>query len=187
MKIWKKVESLLDRIADVCGILGAGLILFIMLLISAGVFTRTAFNKPITGAEEIAQYSLLYCAFLMSIWLMKRNGHARVDLVISLLKPKTKALANIILYSVSAAICLILTWFGVKVVIDNLIYKVRESSYFMIPSWTLFIIIPVGMFLLFTYVVKAIINYRRDFNSTSNELKTPDPAETLEEKLNTEI
>jgi C4-dicarboxylate transporter, DctQ subunit len=185
--MWKRVGRLLDRVADVCGILGAGLLLFIMVIVSAGVLTRSAFNKPIGGAEEIAQDCLLYCAFLMAIWLMRQNGHARVDLVINMLKPKGRALANIILYCVCAAICLVITWFGTKVVIDNLVFRIRETSYFMTPTWILMIIIPVGMLLLFFQVVRTIGKYRRDLTTASHDSETEDPAEALEKRISTEI
>jgi C4-dicarboxylate transporter, DctQ subunit len=167
MNIWKTFDRFFDRVINIAGVLGAALMLFIMLIVCAGVFTRNVFNKPIPGVEEIAQDCLLYAGFLMAAWLMRKNGHAKVDLLINYLKPKTRAAASIVLYSVCALICLILTWFGVKVVTQDLAFHLRETSYLMIPTWILIIIIPIGYFLIFTQVLKTIAKFRQDLKTAS--------------------
>ncbi len=168
MSFWGKYNKYSDRIVDIVGVLGASMMLLIMLIVCAGVFMRNVFNKPIAGVEEISQDLLLYSAFLMAIWLMRKDGHAKVDLVISKLSRKAKARANIILYSICGIVCLLLVWFGGKIVIQDIAMGLRETSFLMVPTWILIIIIPVGYFLIFTQIIKAIGKYRDELKSASD-------------------
>jgi len=167
MNIWKVTGRVMDRAIDYFGALGSVILLLMMLMICAEVFMRNVFNRPITGVIELSEYGILFITFLMSIWLMKFDGHARIDLIISRLKPKTQAIANIVIYSLNALICISLITFGVRVTVNFFIRNIHETSLLMPPSWILLIIIPIGYFFILTQLIRAIGNYRNKYISAS--------------------
>jgi len=112
MKVLHGVSAVFDRIINLFAILAASLIIFMMLLITAGVILRQFFSTPILGSTEIAEYCLLFFTFLAAAWLMTRDGHVRIDVLVEMLKPQARDILKTITTIICAAVSIIVFWYG---------------------------------------------------------------------------
>ncbi|RLB19362.1 MAG: hypothetical protein DRG63_01005, partial [Deltaproteobacteria bacterium] len=77
-----KLASLIDRITDAMAIVAALLLFFMMFSICLEVVLRYFDLQPLTWVTEITEYILFYVTFLGAPWLLKEDGHVRVDIII---------------------------------------------------------------------------------------------------------
>jgi TRAP-type C4-dicarboxylate transport system permease small subunit len=87
---------LFDRIIDLLASLAGGLILFMMLSICIDVVLRYFLNRPLTWGVEISEYILLWSTLLSVAWVLKIEGHVKIDLVVNRLNPRNQCLVNTI-------------------------------------------------------------------------------------------
>ena len=143
------MNRIFDAVVD-CGAFAAGLILaFVVLLVSADIFMRYFINKPIQGSLESAEYGLLFLTLLSASWLVRRNKHVRMELLIGKLKPSTQAYVNSVTSILCAFICGLVTCYGILVVIDRYKTGHRLNTTLEPISYPLTFIIPLCFFFLF--------------------------------------
>jgi C4-dicarboxylate transporter DctQ subunit len=157
MKLLAKAIKIYDRIIDISVILAGILVIFLMLSVSLEVALRYFFGHPTSWVVEIAGYILLFIPFLVAAWVLKREGHVRMDLVLNRLSPMAQSVVNAITSFVSAIVCFILTWFGVKATVYYIGYQ--TPTVLMMPKSLLIAIIFVGMFLLFVQLLRMTYGY----------------------------
>lgn len=116
----KKVEAAYDHILDFGVYVACFLIGGTMLLICTDVTLRYTFSRPIAPTIELSELSLLLVAVFTVAWLLREDGHVRVDILLSHLKPRPKALANAITFALSTIALLILCWYGLQMILYTL-------------------------------------------------------------------
>ncbi len=84
----RTVGRVFDRLNGVLAVMGATLLILVMLSVSYNVATRYFFRFSTPGMFEIWEYSLLYMTFLGAAWLLRREGHVSMDIVLNHLKPR---------------------------------------------------------------------------------------------------
>ena len=145
-----KLISAFDRIIDYLAYIAGGIIIFVALSVFLNVMSRQLLRVSVLGVIEIGEYSLCYITFLATAWLLKKEGHVRMDLVVNRLNPRTQAWVNMFMSVIGAGLCLTLTWYGVIVTLDAWQRNVfLSSTVLQAPLALLLFIIPVGCFLLF--------------------------------------
>jgi len=128
----------------------AGLVLvFIMLSVCYDVVLRTFFGRPQMWVTEVIECLLLYMTFLASAWLLRDEGHVRVDIVLNRLKPRTIAFLGIVSSIIGVFVSAVLTLFGTTVTWDYYQRGIYTPSAMEIPVHWILIVIPVGSLLLF--------------------------------------
>ncbi len=113
------------------------------------VVMRYFLNRPTRWVLEYLENMLVFITFLGPAWVLKNEGHVSMDLILTRFAPKTQALINGITSLVCSFACLIITWYGIKVVWRQFAEGQRFPTILEIPMWPLFLVIPVGFFLLF--------------------------------------
>ncbi len=154
-----KVSVIFDRTISFLAFLAGVLIIFMMLAVGTEVITRYFFNQPLMGLTEIIEITLLYITFLGTAWLLKKEGHVKMDIVISRLKPRTQALANFVTSIIGVVICLAIAWYGAKVTWDHFHTAIFETPILEIPDAYVLVIIPIGSFLLFIQFLRRTFGY----------------------------
>ena len=169
----KKRKVILDHLFSVPFAMAAVLIFLMMLGVTSGVLIRYFRGRPVSELFELTEYSLLFVTFLGGAWVLKKEGHARMDLLLVALNERKRALLNM----VTSCICLILwgviTWFGFKVAYDN--YKIGFYLNTLLgpPLFPILAVIPIGSLLLFLQFMRRT----SDYFSTWKKLKAiNDPA-----------
>jgi C4-dicarboxylate transporter, DctQ subunit len=141
--------------------LAGAMLIFLMLSVGLEVALRYFLGRPTSWVVEISGYILLFIPFLVGAWVLKEDGHVKMDLGLSFLSPKHQHLLNTLTSLVSALICLILTVYGVKVSWFFLVRGYKTPTVLMLPQGVILSIIFVGSFLLcIQFVSKTLHNYR---------------------------
>ena len=98
MKFVEIIRRTFDRILDSLAAMAGGLILFACLIVSYEVFMRYFLNSPTSWTLEISEYCLLWITFLGTAWLLREDGHVKVDLLSDRLKARGKDTAESAIY-----------------------------------------------------------------------------------------
>lgn len=154
MKLPTKISAGFDRAVGILAILGVVLIIFMIFGVSTDVVLRYFFARPIHWMLEVTAYSLLWMTFLGTAWVLKKEGHVKVDLVLNRLEPKAQALVTIITSFMGAIISLVITWYGATVTWEHLQTGYFLSTLLRPPKWTILAIIPIGSFFLFVQFLR---------------------------------
>ena len=112
---------------------------------------------------ETAEYSLLYMTFLGTAWVLKREGHVKMDLVLNRLKPGIQAILNIITSISGAVITLVVAWYGIQTTWDNFVDGSYELTPMEFPTALIMVIVPIGSFMLFIQFVRRAHGYFRSW------------------------
>ena len=145
----KKVSFVFDHILGAFMFLGAAILAFLMFSVCWDVIARTFAGKPLIWLLEFTEYGLLYMTFLCAAWVLKNEGHVTSDLLLVALSPKNRAFLNTSTSILGAVICLFLAWFGADVSWEKLQGGAYQPTAIQPPDFPIFVIIPIGSFLLF--------------------------------------
>ncbi len=129
-------------------VIGAILLLGLTFIVGADITLRYLFNKPLGWVKEMSEYTLVGMGFLVAAWILKDDGHVKMDLVLNRLRPKPQVMMNIITSSVSTIVVLIITWFSLRVILEFYRTKLVIPTVLEPPRWILLTPILVGSFLL---------------------------------------
>ena len=140
-------------------ILAGILLIFSMLSISIAVASRYLIGRPIGWVIEISEYILLYMTFLVAAWVLKEEAHVKMDLVINRLSPKTRSLMNLITSGISAIVCFVLFWHGVRVTWELLQTRYFTPTILELPKFIIVAIIFIGSLLLFIQFLNRTFVY----------------------------
>lgn len=164
VKLLRKVNSVFNYILDSLGLVASVLIVIAMLVVVTDVVMRYFLNRPIDWSTEITEYTLLFIAFLGAAWVLRREGHVRMDLVLNRLEPRTQALLNTVTSIIGAFMWLTITWFSVKATLEF-----QQLGFFFFtplrtPKFIVMSVIPVGSALLFIQFMRRAYGYGRDWS-----------------------
>ena len=168
MKIIGILTNIINRTIDLMAILAGILLIFSMLSISMGVASRYLLDRPMAWVVEISEYSLVYITFLIAAWVLKREGHVKMDLVFNRLSPRTQLMMSIITSIISAIVCFILFWYGVKVT-----WELFRTDYFTptvleLPKFVIVAIIFIGSLMLFFQFLIRTFGYLSTWKASQN-------------------
>ncbi|MFC2047610.1 TRAP transporter small permease subunit, partial [Chloroflexota bacterium] len=96
MKFFKKVTTIYDRIVSSLSILGAILIIIAMLIVAIEVVMRYLLHHPQVWVVETTEYILVWFTFLGAAWILKKEGHVKVEIITARLSPRVQAVLGII-------------------------------------------------------------------------------------------
>lgn len=169
MKFTRKANTIFDRTIGVLALFAGILIILIMIVISTEVITRFTLGSSIVWIIEITEYSLLWITFLGTTWVLKGEGHVKMDMVLNRLNIRNKALLNIITSVVGAIACLVVTWFAVKITWYHFLIGYKFTRVLEPPSYPILAIIPVGSFLLFIQFLRRVYGYLGSRRASKNK------------------
>ena len=149
--------------------LGCALFVFSWLSVCAEVIFRYFLGRPLIWVVEITEYILVQVTFLGGAWLLKREGHVSVDLVISALKPKTRALVHLITSTLGILICLILTWYSWVATLGTFRQGLIMQKQIGMPKYLVMAVIPLGSFFLLSQFIRRTRTAFSNWKSTSND------------------
>lgn len=128
---------------------GAGLLLGAMaLLVTADVVARNIGLGTIAWVVEASEYSLPVATLLAAPWLLHRNEHVRLDvLLLALPAPLVRAIGRCA-DATGALICAVFVWYGLKLILDSARIDSIVVKTLAIPEWWQYALVPVCFFLL---------------------------------------
>lgn len=144
MKIWRVVEFLTDVFAYIAGVM----ILLAALFVSYSVTVRYMRFTPPIWILQFTEYALLWMTFLGAPWLLRMDGHVRIDTFLVLMGPRLRRALDIVVAFLGALVCAIIVWFGAVNTVDLYRRQIMDVKGVTLPEYPLFVIIPVGSALL---------------------------------------
>lgn len=160
MRQTNKIGGFYRTIVNILAVCGALIILFMMLSISVGVVMRFFFHRSLVWLTEISGYGMVFMTFLVAAWVLREEGHVRIDLLVEHLKPKKRAFLEFITSIAGAVVCLVITGYSIVVTLDHLKRGVFTATDLEIPWAILLAVIPVGVL---TLSIQFLIRARRYF------------------------
>ena len=156
MKGVGKRKRRFDQILDLLIILASALLVFMMCAVCYDVIARYFFNSPTTWVGEISGIILLFLPFLIGGWVLKKDGHVKMDLLLDMMPPRTQIVLRIITSFMALLTCLILCYYGIRIS-----WQLYENNYFTdtylrLPKGPLIAVIPLGFLLLLVQFVRKI-------------------------------
>ena len=132
------------------------LIISIMVFVTLDIILRNLFNFPIKYLDEFSGYSIVYMCFLGAAWVLKREGHVSVDIVIDHLSPRSRTVQKIVVSALLAVMCLVLTYFGAGATYDVYARGKYLDIGINVPVYPILVVMPLGYFLLFIQFLRRI-------------------------------
>ena len=175
----KLLRIIFERILDATVIIAGILIVFVVLSVNVAIASRYFFGQPIGWVIEICSYVLLYVTFLVSAWVLKQEGHTIIDIVIERFNPKSQSVLNIITSIVCVFVCLILTFYGIKVSLHLYQTGYMTISLLELPKAPIIAIIPFGSFLLMLQFIRRIYGYLENMKEPGSRKGVPKPIQDL--------
>ena len=167
MKLVTKVTAIFERTIELAAALAGALLVFVLLSESAEVVMRYFLRNPLIWVVEVSETILLFVAFLGAAWLLKSEGHVRMDLLLNRLNPRPRSILNIITSIIGAFCCGVLVWYGSLSTWDNFVRGAFEPTVLEIPSAYVLVIIPIGSFLFFIQCLRRGYGYFKSWRESS--------------------
>jgi C4-dicarboxylate transporter DctQ subunit len=82
MKALKRFDTIFDRMIRILFHVASGLSLVIVFGTATEILMRYFLNRPQIWAVEVTEYTMLYITFLGSAWLLREEGHVKMDILI---------------------------------------------------------------------------------------------------------
>jgi C4-dicarboxylate transporter DctQ subunit len=147
-----------DVIIDLGGVIAAVLLIAVMLGTTVKVIFRYGLREGLIGADQIGGTMLLYIALLGAAWVLRRNEHVTIDLLLGHVGPRTRWFLTVVSAVIGALVCLVITVFGTLEVIDSLQKGVRIPAEIEMPRAVNLVVIPIGFLLLMLQFLRQTVD-----------------------------
>ncbi|MFC1902893.1 TRAP transporter small permease [Chloroflexota bacterium] len=165
MKQLTKLGIIFDKLTDFLAFLAACVLIFTMLAVCTEIVMRYFLNRPLIWVNEVTEVLLIYITFLGAAWLLRREGHVKVDILVAHLGQRTQAFLGIISSIIGLSICIVLVLYGIEVSGDYMKRGLFEPTLLELPKGPLLTIIPIGFFLLFIQFIRRTYGYIRSWRT----------------------
>jgi C4-dicarboxylate transporter DctQ subunit len=158
----------IDRATGLMALIAGLLLCFMMVSICYDVVVRAFGLQPPVWVTEITEYILLYVTFLGAAWVLKEDGHVRVDVALNQFSERTREGINIGTSVLGVLVCLVLTWFGAETTWDFFNRSIPVIKSLSVPKFLLLGIIPVGSFFLCIQFLHKTLGLWKDYTKSSD-------------------
>ena len=168
-KLVTKLTSVFDGIIRYFAFIAAAILIFIVAATLYEVVMRYFFGRAVLWVLEVTEYCLLFMTFLATAWLLRENGHIKMDLLFNRLGLKVQAGLGAFTSIIGALAFLVVTWHGARVVWQT------YQMHYLLPSelrplaFPLFLIIPIGSFFLSMQFIRTAYGYLGKGKITENK------------------
>jgi TRAP-type C4-dicarboxylate transport system permease small subunit len=97
---------------------------------------------------ELTEYSLPVATLLIAPWLLRRNEHVRLDVVLVLLPKRISLFIERAANVLGMMICAVFVWFSLTLIVDSARLGSMVVKTLSIPEWWQYALIPVCFTLL---------------------------------------
>lgn len=131
----------------------AVLFAFMAVGITVDVAMRNTGFGVIAWMLEATEYSLFLATFLGAPWVLRKGAHVRVDVVVNILPPILRRVADIVANLIALAVAGVLFYYAVRVGATAHAEGARAIKEFIFPEWWIFAVVVASAALLIVEVV----------------------------------
>ncbi len=144
----RSVDRLVAAIAHGLSAVGVVCVVAMMVLTTADVIARYAFNSPTMWADEMASYLLIAIVFLGLAQNIRTNGHIRIDVITNLASARANRILEVFAYAVGVIFSIVLIG-GVWTRFENFwVRHTMSDSPLMTPLWIAMVPVVIGAVVL---------------------------------------
>ena len=151
------LRTVFSRINLACAIIGAALLFGIATIVCFEVVGRALGASSRLWVIEVSEYALLFITFLGAPYLLELNRHVVMDLLVSGLSGRKKQVSQFFNSLIGLLICVVLTFVGIGVVLDQLDLGTREVTVMRPQSWWITAAMPIGTGLMAVQFLDALL------------------------------
>lgn len=156
-RIANRVWLFQKKVNKAMAVLDCGVILFLMLGTCYMVVARTFFGHHVRGLFEITEYCIMLIPFLGAPWLLEKNGHVSIDVIVNMLSPKIQGILAKISFILGALTSGVLLVYGTQITWMLFLSGTKAIKELAIPHWLLVLIIPISFFSLTLTFIRLLI------------------------------
>lgn len=159
------LATIAKKIIQFLSAIGATVLALMMFLTAVDVGMRYAFNRPLSGAFEVAGYMMAIMVPFSIAYCAQQKGHIAVDLIMERFSKKTGTVVDIITTFISLVFVIIIAW-------QNVVYffEVRgsglTSAVLLIPAYPFIAPIAIGFG---AFALILLVHLRELFSGVYNE------------------
>lgn len=171
MKLFGKLASAYDHLLSGLSMLTGVLILLMTALVSVNITMRTVFSRSIPGTIEMCEWILLLIPFFGAAWLLKQDGHVRMDLLIQALKTKSRLILNIITSTVISLVCLLFFWYVALNTWKYFVTGAYRPSVLNLPTYVFSGIMALGFLLIAIQALRNVAGYAAELRKEKGDAR----------------
>jgi TRAP-type C4-dicarboxylate transport system permease small subunit len=118
------------------------------LLVTLDVVLRNVGAGGLPWVNEVSEYSLPIATLLVAPWLLHRNEHVRLDVLLASLPRKVSRALERAADVFGMAICAIFVWYSVRLIVDSARLGSMVVKTLTVPEWWQYALVPVCFGLL---------------------------------------
>jgi len=158
MKVWTKMEQIIDSISEVFGRISWLLVFYCMVFGLTDVILRYVFNRPSLWISETIQYAMVLLACLSGAYALNKDAFVKLDLFYARFSLRTKAIFDIGTSIIAFLYLYILITKGIDAAQMAIFLKTATPSAMPIPLYHLKAFIPFAVFCFLLVVIKKLVN-----------------------------
>ncbi|MAS13881.1 MAG: C4-dicarboxylate ABC transporter permease [Nitratireductor sp.] len=143
-----RIDSIVGGICDAFGLMAGMVIAFIALSVGAEVLVRNLGLPAFGWTLELCEYGLLVVSFLGAPWVLRRDEHISVDVLLRYASPASRRVLLTAADALALAVCALLAFYATQVAFDAYVKGSLLFKYLVVPQWIVLSILPAGMTLL---------------------------------------
>ncbi len=132
------------------GLAGSAAVLLgaMAVLVTLDVVMRNVGLGTIAWVNEVSEYSLPVATLLIAPWLLYRNEHVRLDVLLTSLPRGATRWLEKSCDVIGIAICAVFVWYSVRLILDSSRIGSMVVKTLAIPEWWQYALVPVCFSLL---------------------------------------
>jgi len=173
MKFLTRLGKLFDQVNFIMIIIAAILLVGMTFLVGTDITLRYVFYRPLGWVKEVSEYILVFLGFLVAAWILKDDGHVKMDLVLNNVSPRVQTMMNIITSLISIIVVFIIAWFSLRVILQFYQTKLVTPSVLEPQKWVLMTPIFVGSLLLAIQFIRRTYAFMAKWKTLSKQKNAP--------------
>lgn len=139
---------LYERLLTAMALAAATIVGALSLWITYEVGMRYFLRSPTSWAVDLSEYALLWVVFLAAPWVLREEEHIKMDIVVDRVPPRLRRWLGIATSLAGAAICAVMTWYGILVEWDLYVRNLDFAHEWQVRQYAVYPVIPIGFLLL---------------------------------------
>jgi TRAP-type C4-dicarboxylate transport system permease small subunit len=168
------VKKLLNVMVNTGAVLSAVILLVITAATGVTIFGRFFGWSAPGWIVQFTEYGVFWIPLLGAAWLIRRDQHVNVDIIISRIKPQGKKIITCIHHIMGLLVCIILLNSSCNVWLELKERMIMDLQVIDMPKYIILTVLPVGFFLMAVqFLIKLIETIRRSLPQDSSETVGP--------------
>ncbi len=139
-----------------------GVLIYLAASVNYEVAMRYLFNRPTLWVGDFAGYAVIYLTFLATPWVLAREAHIKIELLVSRLPSKGQCVLGAVTSVAGAVVCGIFFWYSLEVFLYVFEAKMWFAlGGFWILQWPVMVVLPVGSLVVTLQFLKRAWLYAR--------------------------